>query len=61
MTDELSVRDAAQMTGYSRQTIYNLVKDGKIQARKQGWEIWISKRSLLAYCASRKRGVVVKE
>jgi excisionase family DNA binding protein len=56
-TSEISVTEAVKLTGYSRQTIYNLVRDGIVAARKHGWEIWIDRRSLLAYCAKRQTQV----
>jgi len=55
MNDELTIKQAAQLSGYSRQQLYSLVWDGKIGARKLGFQIFISRKSLLAYCAAHKR------
>jgi hypothetical protein len=56
-SDEISVTEAVRLTGYSRQQIYNLVRDGIVASRKFGWEIWIDRSSLLAYCVKRQTKV----
>jgi excisionase family DNA binding protein len=61
VADEVTVRQAAQLTGYSRQQIYNLVQDGKVRSRKPGWELWVDRKSLLAYCAAQNRGAVASK
>ena len=54
MKNEISVRGAIELTGLSRQQIYNLIVSSRIQARKDGHEYRINLRSLLAYHKSRR-------
>ena len=50
MGDELTVSEAAALTGYSERHIRRLAKDGNIKARQVGnWLYLIDKASLLAY------------
>lgn len=53
--DEISVKQAAQVSGLTRQSIYNLVRDAKIKYSKPAHEVWISKKSLLEYLANRAK------
>jgi excisionase family DNA binding protein len=51
---EVSVRQACELSGMGRQHIYTLVTQGKIRARKPGgWQLFIDRKSLLAYLARR--------
>ena len=58
---EISVTEAVKLSGFSRQQLYNLVRDGIVDARKHGWEYWINRRSLEAYCRSRGRDQAAAE
>jgi excisionase family DNA binding protein len=49
MNTEISVREAIQLTGYSRQQIYNLLIGGRVPARKDGHEYRIDRRALLEH------------
>lgn len=49
MNNEINVREAIRLTGYSRQQIYNLLIDGRVPARKDGHEYRVDRRSLLEY------------
>lgn len=51
MTEELSVKEAAELTGYSEDHVYHLAQTGRIKARKV-LTVWqIDKDDLLAYLA----------
>jgi hypothetical protein len=47
--EEITVTESVNLTGYSRQHIYNLVFQRRVVARKRGWEYWIDRDSLLDY------------
>jgi excisionase family DNA binding protein len=45
----LSYKEAEQLVGLSRSTLWRLVRDGKIRARKVGRAVRLSRESLTAY------------
>jgi excisionase family DNA binding protein len=49
MSNEVTVREAIRITGYSRQQIYNIIVNGRVPARREGHEYRIDRRALLAY------------
>lgn len=54
MSEELSVKEAAELTGYSEDHIYHLAQTGRIKARKVV-SVWqIDKADLLRYKQSMK-------
>jgi excisionase family DNA binding protein len=62
MNDSITVREGAQMTGYSTEYIRALCRTGKIKSGKFGTILMIDKTSLLEYKqrqdSKRTRGVV---
>ena len=59
--NEITIKEAVKLTGYSRQQLYNVVSDGKVKSRKPGrWEILIDRASLLAYAEKHSKLVPVK-
>ena len=56
MSNEISVREAINLTGYSRQQIYNIIVAGRAQARKFGHLYLINRRSFLNYVKTTNRG-----
>jgi len=55
MGDELTVSEAAALTGYSERHIRRLAKDETITARQVGeWLYLVNKESLLAYVEKMK-------
>ena len=48
-TQEVSVREAIRLTGYSRQQIYNILINGSVPSRKDGHEYRIVRKALLDY------------
>ena len=54
MKNLISVNEAVRRSQFCRQTIYNLVREGKIKFARRGWEIWVDWRSLSAYRARRR-------
>jgi hypothetical protein len=57
MTRTMTVGEAQRLTDYSRQQIYNLLRDNSVKSEKQGWQHFINRRSLENYCG--KRGKVL--
>jgi excisionase family DNA binding protein len=55
MSNEITVREALKLTGYSRQQIYNLIVADRIKARKEGHEYRVDRRSLLDYVDSKDK------
>jgi excisionase family DNA binding protein len=56
MPQEITVREAVQLTGFSRQHIYNLIINGRLAARKLGHEYRLDPKVLAEYqTAQRKR------
>jgi excisionase family DNA binding protein len=51
--EKISVKQAAKVAGVSRQQVYNLIRDDKVEYDKPAHEVWIDKKSLLEYIASR--------
>ena len=49
MSEEITVNEAAQMTGYSSEYIRELCRGGKIGSRKFGTILVVEKASLLEY------------
>jgi hypothetical protein len=49
MNEEITVRDASELTGYSTEYIRELCRCGKIQSRKFGTILVVEKTSLLEY------------
>lgn len=49
MNNEISVREAVRLTGYSRQQLYNLIVSGRIPARREGHEYRVDRPALLDY------------
>jgi excisionase family DNA binding protein len=47
--NEVSVREAVKLTGYSRQQLYNLIIAERIPARREGHEYRIDRLALLDY------------
>ncbi len=45
----LTVREAAELSGYNPESITRLIRDGKIQARKVSIVWLVDRESLLAY------------
>jgi len=55
MSEELSVKEAAELTGYSEDHVYYLAQTGRIKARKVV-NVWqIDKADLLAYVERMKQ------
>jgi len=61
MQNEITVNEAVKRTAYSRQMIYNLVREGKVRSQKRGWQYWLDWRSLAAYCAQHGRELAKPE
>ena len=56
MSDEwISVRDAAKLTGYNKEHITRLIREGKIEAKKFSIVWQISRDSLQAYIAKAEK------
>jgi hypothetical protein len=53
---EITVREALQLTGYTRQQVYNLLVAKRVQSRKLGHQYFINRRSLLNYVKTTNRG-----
>ena len=50
MSDEwISVRDAAKLSGYNKEHITRLIREGKIKAKKFGFVWQVSRSSILDY------------
>ena len=49
--DWLTVREAAKLSGYNADHLRELIRDGKIKARKFSIVWMVSRESLLAYLA----------
>ena len=49
MNNEISVREAVKLTGYSRQQLYNLIIAERIPARRECHEYRIDRPALLDY------------
>ena len=45
----VSVEEASEVTGYAREYIRRLVRQGKVKAEKKGTMFWVHLESLLAY------------
>ncbi len=50
MQKTLTVGEATKLSGYTRQQLYNLLRTGKVKAQRRGWEYWVYRGSLAAYC-----------
>lgn len=48
-SDWISTNEAAKLTGYTQEYVRILYRDGKVEGRKIGFTILISKSSLLEY------------
>ena len=60
-SEAISVSDAQRMSGYSRQIIYNMIRNGSVQAQKLGWEYWLNRKSFEAYCAAHGKRVAASK
>ena len=49
MSQEISVREAIKLTGYSRQQIYNLIIQDRVPSRREGFEYRIDRAALIEY------------
>jgi hypothetical protein len=49
MSNEITVNEALQLTGYTRQQVYNILVAKRVQARKLGHQYLIDRRSFLNY------------
>lgn len=47
--DLISVKEAAELTGYSVDYVYDLAQQGKIDAQKVGWGWVIDREGILKY------------
>ena len=56
MNNEISVREAVKITGYSRQKLYNLIIAERIPARREGHEYTFNRPALLDYRQKSGRG-----
>lgn len=54
--DWLTVKEAAELTGYNPEQIRRLARDGKIERQKFGYVWMIGKTSLLEYIETEGRG-----
>ena len=55
-TEWLSVTEAADLIGYHPQTVRDLVRDGRVTARRFGRRAWqIERASLLSYVEAMRR------
>jgi hypothetical protein len=52
---EITIREAREEYGYSKQQLYNLVDSKAVKSRKIGWQHFINRRSLEAYIAANGR------
>lgn len=50
MKNSITVNEAMELSGYTRQQMYNLIRGGRVRAERRGWEYWVDRRSLEAYC-----------
>ncbi len=55
MTDWISVKEAAEISGYSIPYVQKLARQGKITAERKGPMYWIDRASLEAYLDEVKR------
>ena len=55
MTDWISVDEAAELSGYNKEYIRYLIRQGQIAAEKKGWQWWIDKVSILAYLTASQK------
>jgi hypothetical protein len=55
----ITVNDAMKRSGYSRQMLYNLIRDETLKVSRKSWEYWVSQKSLEAY--ARNHGRVLTE
>lgn len=53
--DWLTVSQAAELSGYHPEYLRELIRDGKVEARKLSILWLVSKRSLLAYCKAAEK------
>lgn len=49
LADYISTKEAAELTGYTRQYIANLLKNGKVQGRMVGNRWLVLRQSILDY------------
>lgn len=54
MADWVSVDEAAEQSGYSKEQIRRLIRGGVIKAKKQGSMWWIDRQSLQEYVEASK-------
>jgi excisionase family DNA binding protein len=52
----ITVREAAQLAGYSTEYLRELIRDHKIDAKKAGFQWMVKKQSLEAYLNREKGG-----
>lgn len=53
---EITIDDAMRLSGFARIKLYQLVKAGKLKARKPGgFQIWVDRKSLLDYLATQAK------
>jgi Helix-turn-helix domain len=52
---ELTIREARNEYGYSKQQLYNLVDERAVKSRKIGWQHLINRKSLERYIAESGR------
>jgi hypothetical protein len=52
---EITIREAREQYGYTRQQLYNLVDSKAVKSRKIGWQHFINRRSLEHYITSHGR------
>ncbi len=55
MTDWLSVEEAAELTGYNREYVRQLIRRGEIAAEKKGWQWWVDQASIIAHLNASRR------
>ncbi len=56
----ITVTQAMAATQLSRQMLYRLVREGRVQAKRLGWQYFIEQRSLASYCREQGRQLIAQ-
>jgi len=56
--DWISTDEAAELSGYHRDYIRQLIRQGKIQANRKGTMFWVNRASLLLFLQKAKKAKV---
>jgi len=57
MVDWISVEEAAELTGYNKEYIRQMIRRGEVAAKKKGWQWWVDKASILAYLKNSQKSL----